>query len=51
MKMRADHSLPPFSLRLFIKFYVGSIKKSRVLPGFGVQGGPGTEKNDKFKVF
>ena len=31
--------------------HLGTIKKPRVLRGFGVQGRPRKEKNDKLKVF
>ena len=41
---------------MFVAFGVaeidlGTIKKPRVLRGFGVQGRPRKEKNDKLKVF
>ena len=35
----------------FQEFYVGTIKKPRVLRGFGVQGGAQNGKNDMLKVF
>ena len=33
------------------EIHLGTIKKPRVLLGFGVQGRPRKEKNDKLKVF
>ena len=33
------------------EFDFGTIKKPRVLHGFGVQGGPRNGKNDMWKVF
>ena len=43
-------------LRCFValgvpEIYLGTIKKPRVLRGFGVQGRPWTGKNDMLKVF